>query len=88
MYRDAKNAVARRASLDALIRRIVVLAFDEQAVAAYSDIIAAKGYSRSNLVDRMIAATAIAHDLTLATINGDDFRDIPGLKLEVWPSPQ
>ena len=32
----------------------------------------------------MIAATALAHDLTLITANGGDFTDIEGLKLMVW----
>ena len=32
----------------------------------------------------MIVATALVHDLTLVTMNGADFNDIAGLKLEVW----
>jgi len=35
----------------------------------------------------MIAATAMVQGLTLVTINGDDFRDIGGLSLDIWPSP-
>jgi len=35
----------------------------------------------------MIAAAALVHDLTVITMNGNDFRDVPGLKLEIWPSP-
>jgi tRNA(fMet)-specific endonuclease VapC len=36
----------------------------------------------------MIAATALAHDLTLITMNGKDFRDLPGLKLVEWETPE
>ena len=36
----------------------------------------------------MIAAQAIAIGATLITMNGSDFQDIPGLTLEIWPSPQ
>ena len=46
----------------------------------------AKGFSRRLVVDRMIAATALANDLSLATLNPRDFRDIPGLKIEDWSS--
>ena len=77
----------RRAALDAMLKEMVVLDVDRPVVTAYRSIVEAIGYSRSRILDRMIAATALAHDLTLATINGADFRDIPGLKLEIWPSP-
>jgi predicted nucleic acid-binding protein len=77
-------APARRASLDLLLPRFEIIDFDNKAAAAYSAIIAVTGYSRPRLLDRMIAATAIVHDRVLITANGSDFRDIPGLKLEVW----
>lgn len=37
-------------------------------------------------MDLMIAATALAHDLTLVTRNTRDFHDIPGLRLYQAPS--
>lgn len=77
----------RRASLDALIDRIDVIDFDTAAAEAYGKIIAGAGYSRARILDRMIAATAIAHAASLITINGQDFRDVPGLDLVAWPSP-
>ena len=34
--------------------------------------------------DMMIAATAMEHDLAFVTNNLDEFRRIPGLRIEVW----
>jgi tRNA(fMet)-specific endonuclease VapC len=34
--------------------------------------------------DLMIAATALAHDLTVITHNSDEFSRVPGLKWEDW----
>lgn len=87
VYRDLRLAATRRASLDILLATLVVVPFADEEVAAYARIVAASTYSRPRLLDRMIAATALVHDLPLITVNGADFRDIPGLKLEVWPDP-
>jgi tRNA(fMet)-specific endonuclease VapC len=38
-------------------------------------------------VDLLLAATAIAHNLTLVTHNTRDFEKIPGLRLEDWLIP-
>jgi tRNA(fMet)-specific endonuclease VapC len=38
--------------------------------------------------DMMIAATAIAHDLTLVTHNVDEFSRVVGLKWEDWEEPE
>lgn len=32
----------------------------------------------------MIAATSLVHDLTLVTHNTQDFKNVPGLRLEDW----
>lgn len=77
----------RRIALDALLRRLNVESFDTRAVEAYGRIVAACGFSRPRILDRLIAATAIVNDLTLITQNGDDFAGIPGLSIEVWPTP-
>jgi tRNA(fMet)-specific endonuclease VapC len=84
VYRDPAWAAVRRNLLDGLLSQLTVLDFTQVEAEAYGAIIAATGYSRRKINDRMIAATALAHNFTLITLNGDDFRDIPALKLEVW----
>lgn len=75
---------ARRAATDALAATLDVLPLDRDVVQRYGALIAAAGFNRRRIVDRLIAATAIVHDLRLVTINGGDFRNVPGLSLEVW----
>lgn len=87
VYSRPELAQPRRVALDALLRRLTVEAFDADVVAAYGRIVAACGFSRPRILDRLIVATAIVNDLTLITSNGGDFADIPGLKLEIWPAP-
>ena len=77
----------RRANVDALVSRLEVLPFDGQCADAYGRILSATGWSRARIFDRMIGATALVHQLTLVTMNGDDFSDVPGLSLMIWPSP-
>jgi tRNA(fMet)-specific endonuclease VapC len=78
----------RRRRVDSLLAQLSVLPFDAPCADAYLTILAATGWSRPRIFDRMIAATAIVHDLTLVTMNGRDFGDIPGLALTIWPSPK
>ena len=77
----------RRERLETMLRTVEIIGFDEAAVDVYADIVGRVGFSRPRILDRLIAATAIVNDLMLVTINGAHFRDIPGLKLEVWPVP-
>lgn len=81
VYAKPALITERRASLDILLKTIEVLPFEDNACRAYAQIVAASGYSRPRILDRMIAATALVHDFSLMTSNGDDFRDIVGLKL-------
>ena len=84
VYRDPSMIGVRRARLAALLLSIPALNFDEAEAQAYRAIVEAAGYSRRKVLDRMIAAQALAHQATLATQNGADFRDVPGLKLLEW----
>ena len=66
--------------------RLVLLPID-QAVAHWFGAMKAdcdkKGTPRANFV-LLIAATALQHQLTLATCNPKHFQDIPGLSVEDW----
>lgn len=86
VYRDGSFDLNRRTRLDTFLEQVEELDFTAREAAAYSSIIAATGFSRRLVVDRMIAATALVYDLTLATLNPRDFRDIPALKIEHWSS--
>ncbi len=79
VYRDPSQAPIRRARLDAILRSLPALAFDDVAADAYRAIVASAGYSRRKLLDRMIAAQALVHRATLVTRNPSDFTDIPAL---------
>jgi predicted nucleic acid-binding protein len=82
MFRE--DASVFEARLQRLLEGVEELEFTGREVAAYASIIAVKGFSRRPVIDRMIAATALANDLDLATLNPRDFRGIPGLTIEDW----
>jgi predicted nucleic acid-binding protein len=84
VYRDATQAGVRRARVDALLRAFPVLAFDDASADAYRGIVETVGFSRRKIIDRMIAAQALVHRLTLITLNGGDFADVPGLEIVAW----
>ena len=84
VYREPDYAAIRRARLDVMLGAIPTLAFDDLAAETYGRIVADAGYSRRNLLDRMIAAQALVHRATLVTLNSSDFADVPGLSLLIW----
>ena len=59
--------------------RLPVLPFDRAAAHVYARL----PFSRHRF-DRLIAAHALALDLTLVTANARDFRDMPDLRVEDW----
>jgi len=67
------------ASARRLFDTVAVLPFDDAAALAYR----ALPFKRARF-DRLIAAHALALNLTLVTNDTDDFADIPGLSLENW----
>ena len=84
VHRDPASTATRRIRLDRILSALPVLDFDARAADAYRAIVESAGYSRRKLLDRMIAAHAIAHRATLVTANAVDFRDIVGLDLLEW----
>lgn len=84
VFRDPSQVERRRARLAALMETLIVLPFDDRSVAAYRAILAATGFSPPRILDRMIAAQAIATNLQLVTANAADFRDVPALRLIEW----
>jgi tRNA(fMet)-specific endonuclease VapC len=79
-----EQAPLRRAKLDVLLATLDVIDFTDDTAQLYGQIVAQSGFNRRKIIDRMIAATALFHDMTLITTNGADFADIEGLKLMVW----
>jgi len=87
IHTDQDNAIRRRTNLDAMLDLLEIVPFDDAVVRAYAHIVAMCGFSRPRILDRLIAGSAIVNGLTLITINASDFREIPGLALEIWPAP-
>lgn len=84
---NPKTAGERRRLLNQLLLSLTILSFEQQEAIEYGRIVSQIGFLRSRILDRMIAAQAINIGATLITMNPSDFRDIPGLTLEIWPSP-
>ena len=84
IYARPEFAAQRRAAVDALLAFLPVLDFDVEMAEAYGAILSTSGFSRRKIIDRLIAATALVEGLTLITLNGEDFRDVPGLVLVEW----
>jgi tRNA(fMet)-specific endonuclease VapC len=63
----------------ALFRQIPVLPFDGRCAEIYATL----PFKRGNF-DRLIAAHALALNLTLVTNNEADFSETPGLRIENW----
>jgi len=61
-----------------------ILPFDRKAADAYGDLLRKIEPKRRRMLDRMIAAQAIAEGRRLVTIAPQDFAELPGLTLESW----
>lgn len=74
----------RRPLLELFLQTVQVLPLTPAEATAYAGIVETTGFSRRKLLDRLIAATALVHDLPLATRNPGDFADVPGLQVLDW----
>jgi tRNA(fMet)-specific endonuclease VapC len=66
-------------SLEGMLEEVILLPFDEAAAREYARL----PFKRASF-DRLIAAHALATNLTLVTSNTRDFGDVPGLSFENW----
>lgn len=69
-----------------LCNRLVILPVDHSVAAVYGrlrHLMEDQGQPRSDF-DLLIAATAVAHNLCLATLNWRHFEGIPDLRVENW----
>jgi tRNA(fMet)-specific endonuclease VapC len=82
------NPQAARDALQALIGRVPVLPLNAAAARAYGPVRAATRERKADALDKLIAAHAIAEDLTVVTRNVRDFAAYPGLRVEDWTSPR
>jgi tRNA(fMet)-specific endonuclease VapC len=75
--------------IEDLLAAVKVLPYDQQCAEVFG--VTRGGLLRRGIsvpsVDLMIAAVALAHDLTLVTHNTADFANVPGLRLEDWLAP-
>ncbi len=76
-----------RAILENLVEDIPVAPFDAAAATAYGPIRLATRDSRTDHLDKLIAAHATALGVTLITNNVRDFAKYPGVGVENWLTP-
>jgi tRNA(fMet)-specific endonuclease VapC len=76
----------RLAGIHDFLREVETLSVDEKVAEAFGELRAGQLDSGrlTPSTDLWIAATAIAHGLTLVTHNTRDYQDIPGLSLADW----
>ncbi|MDE3261113.1 MAG: type II toxin-antitoxin system VapC family toxin [Acidobacteriota bacterium] len=66
---------------EALMPRSAAVPFGAEAAATAADLYSELGNVRNREMDLAIAACALVEDAALWTLNAEDFRDIPKLKL-------
>ena len=72
-----------------LLQDVTILNFDKPCASRFGRLngqLLCRGLTVSS-VDLMIASMALSYDLTLVTHNTNDFRNVPGLRLEDWLLP-
>lgn len=85
--RDPSEAAIRRERMDGLLRTIEVLPFTKEVVTVYGELVGRLGFSRPQIMGRLIAAHALHASAGLATSNLRHFTAIPDLDVEDWSVP-
>jgi tRNA(fMet)-specific endonuclease VapC len=81
---SGEDAERNRAAMDRFLGEVPVAPFDAGAARVYGLVRLASRERRRDALDNMIAAHALALDLTLVTNNPRDFADYPDLRIENW----
>ncbi|MDR2876200.1 MAG: type II toxin-antitoxin system VapC family toxin [Methylobacillus sp.] len=80
----AANPARERKNLVNLAEEIPVMPFDAAAGKAYGVIRLATRESKKDILDKLIAAHAVALGVTVVTNNVKDFSKYPGVTIENW----
>lgn len=82
----SQDPLANRARLERFFSAMASVPFEDRAAQLYGELVAslARKGKGIGMADTMIAATALAQDLTLVTRNGRHFNRIPGLRVATW----
>ena len=81
------NPEQERINLASLVEDIQVVSFDADAGVAYGPIRQATRDIRTDALDKLIAAHAVALNVTIVTNNMKDFARYPGVLSENWLNP-
>ena len=81
------NPEQERINLASLVEDIQVVPFDADAGVAYGPIRQATRDIRTDALDKLIAAHAVALNVTIVTNNMKDFARYPGVLSENWLNP-
>lgn len=82
--RSARDSLRADLAWRALLEPMEVIAFDAAAAEWHAEVRAALRPSPIGERDLIVAATALAHHLTVVTRNTREFGRVPGLQVEVW----
>ncbi len=81
---SGENEDRNRKALDMLLEDIPPTPLGREAARAYGPIRLATRNKNRDALDKLIAAHAVALDVTLVTNNEADFAGYPGLRVENW----
>jgi tRNA(fMet)-specific endonuclease VapC len=83
---EKSGSVRLQLQLDFLVRRLICASYDEAVALHYAQVRVALERTGTPIgpLDTLIAAHALALDLTLVTANVGEFSRVPNLKIENW----
>ena len=84
----AEDRDKARLQLDLLLKAVPPIPFDQGAAAAYAPIRLAGKERRKDLMDKLIAAHAVAFGAVLVTSNVSDYKHYPQVRIENWAKAQ